>query len=88
MERNVSRTWWLLWGLWIAATAFAVAFPLLKPRDLGTFFEFLALSLFASVFGFPVLIITIANWSKLRPHQRCLGLLPLIYLVAPLVMFA
>jgi hypothetical protein len=31
---------------------------------------------------------TIANWSKLRPHQRCLGLLPLIYLVAPLVVFA
>jgi hypothetical protein len=88
MEKNLNRNWWVLFCLWIAVATIAIAYPLLKERDLGTLFELIALSLFASIFGFPVLIITITNWRKLRILQRCLGVLPAIYLVAPIAMFA
>ena len=84
MERKIRRNWWILFGLWIAAATIAIIYPLMEERSLGTFFGILALSLFASVFGFPVLIITIADWRKLTVLQRCLGLLPALYLVVPL----
>ena len=83
MESKLIRNWWLLFLLWILAASIAVAYPLMQEPDLGTFFELIGLSLFASVFGFPVLIVTVANWRRLRIYQRCLGLLPTLYLVAP-----
>jgi hypothetical protein len=88
MERNLNRNWWLLFCLWMAAASIAIAYPLLKERDLGALFEIISLSLFGSVFGFPVLIITVANWRRLRVLQRCLGLLPTLYLVAPIALFS
>ncbi len=87
MERRLNRNWWLLFCLWITAATIAIAYPLLKERHLGTLFQLIALSLFASVFAFPVLIITVTNWRRLRVLQRCLGLLPALYLVVPFALF-
>jgi hypothetical protein len=88
MARNERRVWWLLFCLWIAAAIIAYVYPLLKERDLGTFFQIIALSILAGgLLGSPVLITTIAFWRSLHIYQRCLGLLPAIYVLAPFALF-
>ena len=85
MAAKQNRYWWAFFLVWLLAAAGAIAYPLVKPRDLGTFFELITLSLLASVFAFPLLIHTVFNWRALRLLHRCLGLLPLIYLFLPLL---
>ena len=84
-KRN--RIWWAIFLTWLLAAIGAVAYPLTKPRDLGTFFEIIWLSLLASVFAFSLLIYTLFNWRSLRLLHRCLGMLPLSYLLLPLLFF-
>ena len=88
MERGPNRTWWLFFGLWLCAAAVAIAYPLLRERDMGTFFQLLALSMVAALPGFVLLIVTFMNWRKLRIFQKCLGLLPVLYLFAPFLLMA
>ena len=86
MEQKTVRKWWFLFIMWIVAASVAVAIPLMMGLDIGTFFLLLALSLFASVFSFPLLFFTIFNWRKLSLLYRCIGLLPTLYFVAPLAL--
>jgi hypothetical protein len=90
MAANGYRVWWwAFFALWVAGQAFAIVYPLTQPRDMGTGFLMIIFSLVAgAAIGLPLACFTAVCWRRLRIYQRILGLFPVAYFFAPLIIFA
>ena len=80
--------WWVFWSLWAVAGPVALVYPFLRTPDYGTGGLVLLISTFACLFGVPTYVITLTNWRELTVLQRFLGIVPVVFFIAPVFLAA